>query len=65
MSCPICKAPILPAMVMCKRDWFLVPVALRDKVWHTFQTSRGSEEHRANLAEAIRYVRALEDEEST
>lgn len=36
-----CKAPVPPAMLMCKRHWFLVPLELRDVVWATYR--RGQE----------------------
>lgn len=31
-----CNVPVPPKMMMCKRHWFMVPKALRDRVWATY-----------------------------
>jgi hypothetical protein len=32
-----CRAPVPPAMFMCRPHWFSVPKRLRDEVWRTYR----------------------------
>lgn len=32
-----CEIPVLPARFMCRRHWFQVPKALRDKIWSAYR----------------------------
>lgn len=34
---PNCNVPIPPAMWGCKRHWFTLPKALRDRIWATYK----------------------------
>jgi len=31
-----CRTKVPPAMLMCKRHWYMVPKPLRDSVWSTY-----------------------------
>ena len=35
-----CKISVPPAMLMCKRHWFMVPKRIRDEVWRTYRTGQ-------------------------
>jgi hypothetical protein len=47
--CPVsgCDEPTDPSRLMCRRHWYQVPKALRDRVWATWQSGDGasSREH--------------------
>ena len=47
--CPVpgCGDPIDRTRLMCRRDWYLVPKQLRDRVWATWRSGQGaaSREH--------------------
>ena len=32
-----CKVHVPPEMLMCKRHWYMVPKAIRDRVWATYR----------------------------
>lgn len=32
-----CTTPVPPKMLMCKQHWYMVPKALRDRVWATYR----------------------------
>lgn len=32
-----CTAKVPPAMLMCRKHWFMVPKAVRDRVWATYR----------------------------
>ncbi len=32
-----CNVPVPPAMLMCRKHWFMVPKSLRDEVWRTYR----------------------------
>lgn len=61
-----CKVVTPPKMLMCRRHWYLVPKALRDRVWATYQTGqevgrvRPSREYFAAVREAIDAVEQAE-----
>jgi hypothetical protein len=40
---------------MCKRDWYLVPKVMRDRVWRTWRSGQGahSRAHREAVRKAI------------
>lgn len=31
-----CKMPIPPKMFMCRKHWYMVPLDLRNEVWHNY-----------------------------
>ena len=37
---PTCDVPVPRQMLMCKRCWYQVPKALRDRVWATYQNGQ-------------------------
>lgn len=57
-KCPACDAMIKAHEVACKRHWFEVPRELRDRIWRLYRNRRtkGSEEHRRAVFEAIRFL---------
>jgi hypothetical protein len=42
--CPVpgCGDPIDRTRLMCRRDWYLVPKQLRDRVWATWHSGQGA-----------------------
>jgi hypothetical protein len=55
--CPVpgCGDPIDVTRLMCRRDWNLLPRQLRDQVWATWRSGRGtaSRQHQQAVLEAI------------
>jgi hypothetical protein len=45
---------------MCRRDWYLVPYALRGRIWATWRSGEAafSSEHQAAVHEAIAFAQA-------
>lgn len=51
-----CDAKVPPAMFMCKRHWFMVPIGLRNRIWALYEPGQEITKDPTNL-----YVRtALE-----
>ena len=52
---PGCDDQIDPSRLMCRRHWYRVPKQLRDRVWATWQSGRGtsSTEHQIAVRLAI------------
>lgn len=60
-----CEAKVPPAMFMCKRHWFMVPLGLRNRVWALYepgqeQTKDASRAYLKVAHEAIAAVAAKE-----
>ncbi len=59
--CPIprCDDQIDPSRLMCRRHWYMVPKALRDRVWATWRSGQGafSREHQDAVRLAVTAVR--------
>jgi hypothetical protein len=55
--CPVpgCGERIDASRLMCKRDWYLVPKVMRDRVWRTWRSGQGahSRAHREAVRKAI------------
>jgi hypothetical protein len=55
--CPVpgCGEEIDQTRLMCRRDWYLVPRQLRDRVWRTWRSGQraGSREHQQAVLAAI------------
>jgi hypothetical protein len=55
--CPVpgCGDQIDRTHLMCRRDWYLVPEQLRDRVWATWHSGQGaaSREHQQAVLKAI------------
>jgi hypothetical protein len=60
--CPVigCDERINPSRLMCRRDWYLVPCALRGRIWVTWRSGEAafSPEHQAAVHEAIAFSHA-------
>jgi hypothetical protein len=56
-SCPVigCHQRIDPSRLMCRRDWYLLPYALRGRIWATWRSGQAalSPIHQAAVNEAI------------
>jgi hypothetical protein len=52
---PCCGEQIDPSRLMCRRHWYRVPKQLRDQVWATWRSGRGtlSTEHQSAVHLAI------------
>ena len=35
-----CRVAVQPEMLMCRRHWFTVPKAIRDRVWATYRSGQ-------------------------
>ena len=61
--CPVigCGEPIDPSRLMCRRDWYLVPYALRGRIWATWRSGEAafSSKHQAAVHEAIAFAQAV------
>ncbi len=59
-ECPAagCSRTVPDHMLMCRTDWYRVPPALRDDVWHAWRNGAGagSADHRAAMVAAIQAV---------
>lgn len=44
-----CNTPVPPKLLMCRRHWFMVPPALRDRVWATYRPGQ-EEDKRPSVA---------------
>lgn len=53
--CPVqgCAARIAAPLLVCRKHWFFVPVAVRREIRRLFETEQGSEAHRALCFAAI------------
>lgn len=56
-----CQVSVPPEMLMCRRHWFMVPKAIRDRVWSSYRRGQcddksPSREWLKAAKEAIRYV---------
>lgn len=62
VPCPIrgCPARRSVDYVMCTHHWYRVPKAIRDRVWDEFRKEKGSDAHRAAVADAIRAAQESE-----
>jgi hypothetical protein len=60
--CPVpgCGEQIDPTRLMCRRDWYVVPKKLRDRVWATWRSGQAaaSREHQQAVLKAIAVCRA-------
>jgi hypothetical protein len=60
--CPVpgCGEQIDPTRLMCRRDWYLLPKKLRDRVWATWRSGQAasSSEHQQAVLKAIAACRA-------
>lgn len=61
-----CTAKVPPAMFMCKRHWFMVPLGLRNRIWALYEPGQeqSKDASRAYLKvahEAIEAVRLKEE----
>jgi hypothetical protein len=56
-----CTIEVPPRMLMCRRHWFLVPKALRDRVWATYRAGqeRSKDPSREYLEAADAAIRAV------
>jgi hypothetical protein len=61
-QCPVpgCGERIDPTRLMCRRDWYVVPKKLRDRVWATWRSGQAaaSREHQQAVLKAIAVCRA-------
>jgi len=59
--CPVpgCHDQIDRTRLMCRRDWYLVPKQLRDRVWATWRSGRASDsrEHQEAVLKAVAAAR--------
>jgi hypothetical protein len=59
--CPVpgCDEQIDRTRLMCRRDWYLIPRRLRDRVWRSWCSGReaGSREHEQAVLQAIAVAR--------
>lgn len=64
---PRCNEQIDPSRLMCRRHWYRVPKPLRDQVWATWQSGRGtsSGEHQTAVHMAIAACRDRAGAESS
>lgn len=55
-NCPLseCANKKTANQVLCVQHWFKVPPEIRRKVWHEFRKERGSMDHMAAIADAIK-----------
>jgi hypothetical protein len=64
--CPVigCDERIDPSRLMCRRDWFLVPYELRNRIWATWRSGAAalSPEHLRAVHEAIVWSQAARSE---
>lgn len=51
-----CMLTVPDHQLMCRTHWFMVPKALRSRVWETYKTAPLSDEHRDAMRDAIRSV---------
>jgi hypothetical protein len=60
-----CGKHVPRALLMCRRHWFMVPAALRAKVWATYRRGRERDKRpsREYLAAAIEAVAAVAERE--
>lgn len=57
-ACPTCDRPRRQRQVMCKVCWYLVPKALRDKVWEAYR-KKDEVASRIAVRQAITAVKRL------
>jgi hypothetical protein len=50
---PGCEQQVPPAMWGCKRHWFMLPKALRDRIWQTYEPGQ-----EVTLTPSAAYVKA-------
>jgi hypothetical protein len=64
---PHCNEQIDPSRLMCRRHWYRVPKQLRDQVWATWQSGRGtlSSEHQSAVRMAVSACRDRTGSESS
>lgn len=60
-----CHTSVPPAMFMCRRHWFMVPPALRSRIWQMYepgqeQSKDASDDYLRVASEAIAAVAAKE-----
>jgi len=64
--CPVsgCGAEIDRSRLMCRRDWYVIPKPLRDRVWATWRSGRGAlaPEHQEAVRLAILVSHAFRHE---
>lgn len=55
-SCPVpnCTGRRTSTQLLCARHWFMVPQAMRDRVWKLYRSAAGSPAHREACTNAIR-----------
>lgn len=60
-----CDAEVPPAMLMCKRHWFMVPKPLRQEVWRLYRKGQEVDKNpsREYLAAADAAIQAVETAE--
>lgn len=56
---PNCKVPVPPKLWGCKKHWFTLPKALRDRIWATYRP--GQEIDKNPSAEYLEAARAVQD----
>jgi hypothetical protein len=60
--CPVigCDQRIDPSRLMCRRDWYLLPYALRGRIWATWRSGQAafSSTHQAAVHEAIAFAQS-------
>jgi hypothetical protein len=55
-----CKVAVPPAMFMCRKHWFMLPIAMRNAVWREYQP--GQEERKVAPTKA--YFRVTDEAEN-
>lgn len=55
-----CRTVVSPAMFMCKRHWFMLPLRMRNAVWREYRP--GQEERKVAVTEA--YLRVTDEAEN-
>lgn len=64
-----CTVRVPPEMFMCKRHWFTLPKAMRDRVWKTYRAGQCddweiSHEYAEAARAAVQFIAALERREA-